>query len=356
MPPAQDPHRCRPFSGLTAHVDTPFAEVAAESPTLGESRRECDRQFFAERCRAQNRVDRGKRSADIRTNAARFFQKGRQFGSPRHDEARCESVDNHRGNGDLDAMSQRARNTIPRISILAVVLALRVFAQVAEVRLSEGKLRITTVQGRQYELEESNGSEQSLRVSPGRTKVFYHLPFDGYGTKHELVAKVWSFADPDRAAQLQVWIKSRFIDRVEWIDDRYVLVAGDGRGVVVDTENPGVTHRLWGGRLAISPGRKKLLYVQAVGRAPRELISNVAAVAVVGMGTNPTHGPPESMESGVHEVYPPESDPTRGTPAPIPERRHVFLTGICGSPTANVQCWSKTRIILPGWLSCPSKC
>ncbi len=225
-------------------------------------------------------------------------------------------------------MSQRARNTIPRISIVAVVLALRVFAQVAEVRLLEGKLRITTVQGRQYELEESNGSEQSLRVSPGRTKVFYHLPFDGYDTKHELVAKVWSFADPDRAAQLRVWIKSRFIDRVEWIDDRYVLIAGDGRGVVVDTENPGVTHRLWGGRLAISPDRKKLLYVQAVGRAPRELTSNVAAVAVVGMGTNPTHEPPESMESGVHEVYPPESDPTRGTPAPIPERRHIFLTGI----------------------------
>ncbi len=213
---------------------------------------------------------------------------------------------------------------------LAVTCSL--LAQIAEVRATKDQIVDTDHSGESYRLTDPGMNPQSIRVSPSRQKLVYSMTFaQGSNPLGPLIVKVWSPSLTNKLREIQLPTYARFIDNVEWMDDRYVFVSGDANGIVVDSEGGGATQNLWGKFLGgkaffLSPDRHKIIYAEGMGRVPSDHVSDVAEVAVLGKGLAPSEEP-RGLEAGVSEIYPPKSDPTRGTPTPIPGRRHTFLSG-----------------------------
>ncbi len=232
-------------------------------------------------------------------------------------------------------MSRFRRHSTRRLTIwlpvlISITAAPALFAQIEGVQATSDEIIIKARNGESYRVSELALDEKSIRVSPDGQRIVYHPIFHGYGTDPRLPLKLWSLVQPNSLVEIKVPTYSRYIDTVEWMGDRNILAAGDGHGVIIDIQGGGATHNFWGRfrgekLIFLSPDRQKIVYANGVGRVPREFISDVAALAVLGKGRSPSlkrRGP----NSGVTEIYPPRSDPTRGTPAPIPERRHHFLS------------------------------
>jgi hypothetical protein len=212
------------------------------------------------------------------------------------------------------------------------------FAQIADIRTSGDRIKVTDRSGNTFEVADPRMDPQSIRGSPDGRKLIYHMKFsyppDPLGP---LDLKLWSLARHNTLREISVPFRSRFVERVEWIDDRNVLIAGDSKGLIVDTELGGATHSLWARRLGselffISPDRKKIIYPKGMPRTiPPEFQSDVAMLAVVGKGLAAT-AEPLGLEAGVREVYPLESETNRGEiHARPPKERHSFLSGFLWS-------------------------
>ncbi|MGB9611489.1 MAG: hypothetical protein ACPL7M_11005 [Bryobacteraceae bacterium] len=122
---------------------------------------------------------------------------------------------------------------------------------------------------------------------------------------------------------------SRYIDRVEWIDNRLVLFAGDGYGVLVDSDNGALSRSFLGGAFAVSPDRKRILYWSTLWRSRPLFISDEAMLAVLDAQPRPSDGVKE-ISPGDYRLHPPEEELNRcaslNWSAERPECRHRGLT------------------------------
>lgn len=116
---------------------------------------------------------------------------------------------------------------------------------------------------------------------------------------------------------------------MEWIDNRLVLFAGDGYGVMVDSDNGALVNRFFGTDFAVSPDRKRILYWLNLGRSVPDFVSDRAMLAVLGVQPRPSREV-EEIKPGVYRLYPSEEEIDRCVSlqwsADRPECRHRALT------------------------------
>jgi len=196
------------------------------------------------------------------------------------------------------------------IQALLIVLAMfcPLGAQIARFEIQDGELWIEEESGRRHELPADKVDEKSLRASPDGRRLIYHLEFAGYGHDPRIPVKVWSADRPGRLAEFQVPTYSRYLDFVEWVDARRVLIGGDVYGVVLDVDKGEVERKIRGGLFAISPDRVKVACWKGFGIGTPPIISD--RVMIAQLGEREWRAGPEVVQSepGFYQVYPPDSE------------------------------------------------
>jgi hypothetical protein len=196
------------------------------------------------------------------------------------------------------------------IQALLIVLAMAcpLGAQIARFQIQDGKLTIEEKSGRRHELPAEKVDEKSLRLSPDGRRLIYHLEFAGYGHDPRIPVKVWSADRPGHLAEFQVPTYSRYLDFVEWVDARRVLIGGDAYGVVLDVDKGEVERKIHGGLFAISPDRVKVACWKRFPNGTPPIISD--RVMIAQLGEREWRAGPEVVQSepGFYQVYPPDSE------------------------------------------------
>lgn len=111
-----------------------------------------------------------------------------------------------------------------RAWLILLAMAWPLGAQVARFKLEDDKIVIEEKPGRRHELPAGKVDGKSLRLSPDGRPRIWHLEFAGYGHDPRIPVKVWSADRPGGFAEFQVPTYSRYLDFVEWIDVRRVLI------------------------------------------------------------------------------------------------------------------------------------
>lgn len=112
--------------------------------------------------------------------------------------------------------------------------------------------------------------KEGVLLSPGGRKIVYHDKFDPYKPPPlPQPATTFTVIDVDTGKVLHkiplYWGSSRrgrFLDAVEWINERFVLVLGEGSLALLDAEKGEQTHHLWGGLFSVAPDRRKIVFVR----------------------------------------------------------------------------------------------
>lgn len=130
--------------------------------------------------------------------------------------------------------------------LVLVAIACPPGAQIARFGIRDDKPYVEEKSGRSHELPAAKVDRNSLRLSPDGRRLIYHMEFAGYGHGPRIPVKVWSADQPGRLAEFQVPTYSRFLDFVEWVDARRVLIGGDRYGVVLDVDKGVVARKIPG--------------------------------------------------------------------------------------------------------------
>lgn len=226
-------------------------------------------------------------------------------------------------------MTQCAR--FPEWLFLGIALISSVLEQqIARFEVSGENLRIEDRMGKVHQVNAPGIDAQSIRISPDGKRLVFHKTFAGYWPNRDLEVRVWSASRPETLEEFTVSTYSRFIDIAQWIDNRHILFAGDGYGVVADVESRTRTHDLGqGAGFLTSPDRQCVVFQRIHKRAPSpEVVSDVALIALIGQKRAAGEGVVEvnSLTPGIFEIYPSPADTTRGVPPPSPRQRHQFLS------------------------------
>jgi len=213
--------------------------------------------------------------------------------------------------------------------ISALGSSLCVTGQIAQFEVKEDKILIRMSSGETREALAAGVDRNSVRISPDGSRLIWHLEFAGYGHDPQIPVRLWSPSRPEKIEEFRVPTLSRYINSVEWIDNRLVLFAGDGYGVLVDSENGALVHGLPGADFTVSPDRKRILYWLNQGRSVPRFVSDEAMLAVLGAQPRPSNGVKE-IRPGVYKLYPPEEElslcASLNWSADRPECRHRALT------------------------------
>jgi hypothetical protein len=194
--------------------------------------------------------------------------------------------------------------------LIVLAMACPLGAQIAQFQIQDGKLTIEEKSGRRHELPAEKVDEKSLRLSPDGRRLICHLEFAGYGHDPRIPVKVWSADRPGRLAEFQVPTYSRYLDFVEWVDARRVLIGGDAYGVVLDVDKGEVERKIHGGLFAISPDRVKVACWKGLGIGRPPFISDRVMIVQLGEREREWRAGPEVVQSepGFYQVYPPDSE------------------------------------------------
>lgn len=190
--------------------------------------------------------------------------------------------------------------------------------------------------------------KEGLLLSPGGRKITYHDKFDPYKPP-PLPQPVTTFTviDVDAGKVLYkiplYWgsgRRGRFLYAVEWINERFVLVLGEGSLALLDTEEGKQTHNLWGSRFSVAPDRRKIVFVRGTPliyfQHPEDyqsLLSDYVMLAFVEKGQPVTR---ENVSSNLTAmtVYPeisPFGEMVERSYKDLHER-HFTKSGFCWSP------------------------
>ncbi|MFZ5928297.1 MAG: hypothetical protein ACOYX1_12705, partial [Acidobacteriota bacterium] len=127
--------------------------------------------------------------------------------------------------------------------------------------------------------------------------------------------RLWSLSRPEKIVEYQVPTYSRYLETVEWIDLRRVLIEGDRCGVVMDADSGELIKKNLVGQLfAVSPDRTRIAYWAYLGighpyfEPDQVRVTFLDGKIAAGQGT-------EEISPGVFHIYPPISELRRNDPA-----------------------------------------
>ncbi len=133
-----------------------------------------------------------------------------------------------------------------------------------------------------------DSQRQHLSVSPDRKHAIYHLPFDPYRAAPEPVVFVATDAETGQTIRkIPVRWPARYVASVDWVNNRFVLVRGEGRYLaVLDVEAGRQTHNLIGSNFAPSPDGARIIYSHdfnpRYGEIPPEYRSDYVLFSLTG--------------------------------------------------------------------------
>jgi len=187
-----------------------------------------------------------------------------------------------------------------------LVPCFQLVAQVARFHFEEDRMVVEDRSGRKHVLEARGVDRKSVRISPDGSRLIWHLEFAGYGHDPRIPVRLWSPSRPEKIVEYQVPTYSRYLETVEWIDLRRVLIAGDGFGVVLDSESGDHLKRHLAGELfAISHDRAKIAFwaTRGIGHAPFR--PDRVRVTFLDEGKITAGQESEEISPGVFHLYPP---------------------------------------------------
>ncbi|MEM4413176.1 MAG: hypothetical protein ABIN58_11450 [candidate division WOR-3 bacterium] len=158
-------------------------------------------------------------------------------------------------------------------------------AQKVEVRLINNEIFVQDASGTVRQLTHDGEPKENITVSPALHKITYNRPWTAYGTEpRPPVFVVLDLQTGEVLKEVQVSWASRFISKVEWINERFLMVVGEFL-VILDTEEGKQTHLLHGGRFALSPDHRKIVFLKGrlplYGYKPPEFESDEIMLAIV---------------------------------------------------------------------------
>jgi hypothetical protein len=190
--------------------------------------------------------------------------------------------------------------------------------------------------------------KEGVLLSPEGRKIIYHDKFDPYKLP-PLPQPVTTFTviDVDAGKLLYkiplYWGNGRtgrFLYAVEWLNERFVAVPGEGSLALLDTEEGKQTHNLWGSRFSLAPDRKKIVFVRGTPliyfQHPEEyqsLLSDYVMLALVEKG-RPVTKENTSSNLTAMTVFPeisPFGEMVERSYRDLRER-HFMRSGFCWSP------------------------
>lgn len=184
----------------------------------------------------------------------------------------------------------------------------QLIAQIARFHFEEDRMVVEDRSGRKHVLPAAGVDRKSVRVSPDGSRLIWHLDFAGYGHDPRIPVRLWSLSRPDKIVEYQVPTYSRYLETVEWIDLRRVLIAGDRYGVVLDADGGQALKGLSGNLFAISPDRRAIAFWEAKGIGHPFHDSDRVSLALL-KETLPEPGPDVvEVTSGVYRVHPPDHE------------------------------------------------
>ena len=196
-------------------------------------------------------------------------------------------------------------------------------AQIARFHFEEDRMVVEDRSGGKHVLEAKGVDRNSVRISPDGSRLIWHLEFAGYGLDPRIPVRLWSLSRPEKIVEYQVPTYSRYLETVEWIDLRRVLIEGDGFGVVLDADSGDHLKRHLAGQLfAISPDRAMIAFWATLGIGHPYFEPDQVRVTFLderkiaaGQGT-------EEISPGVFHIYPPISELRRNDAAQNEDLTH----------------------------------
>ncbi len=212
---------------------------------------------------------------------------------------------------------------------LVLISWLPVIGQVAEFELKGDQLRIRTQSGKAHQVQAIRANPESFRLSPDRTKLVWHETFAGYAANTTLPVRLWALSQPGSAREFRVPTMSRYINRVEWIDNSLVLFSGDGYGVLVDVEAGALRAAIPGPDITFSPDRRLILYWSDIGRSAPDFASHEVFLQIMNVQPPEAKSVPQARPAA-YKLYPPDEELERCAAlnwnTDRPECRHSALT------------------------------
>jgi len=185
-------------------------------------------------------------------------------------------------------------------------LALPLAAQVARFHFEEDRMVVEDRSGRKHLLPAAGVDRKSVRVSPDGSRLVWHLEFAGYGHDPRIPVRLWSLSRPDKIAEYQIPTDSRYLETVEWIDLKRVLIEGDRCGVVIDADSGELIKKNLVGQLfAVSPDRTRIAYWAYLGIGHAPFAPDRVRVTFLDEGKITAGQESEEITPGVFHVYPP---------------------------------------------------
>ncbi len=209
-----------------------------------------------------------------------------------------------RGEGEGSALSvtSSARGWL----IFALGSSLCLTAQIASFEVQEETIVIEEKSGLRHYLLAEGMDVRSIRISPDGARLIYHLGLAWTSSGQRIPVRLWSPADRYKVKEYEVPTCSRFVDTVEWVDSRLVLIAGDRCGVVVDTADGKLLHKILGSRLAVSPDRNTIAFLEFHPNGTPDYVPDEVHLLWLAPGKMPAGGNVEKIDDRTLRIFPPD--------------------------------------------------
>jgi hypothetical protein len=160
----------------------------------------------------------------------------------------------------------RARGGLVMLALASLLASsLLVHAQKVEVQVIENEIFVKDASGTWRQVTHDGERKENVTVSPALGKIVYNRPWVPYGGESPVfVVLDFETGRVLKEIRPEIWL-SRLLSKVEWIDERFLMVIGEYL-IILDTEEGKQTQFLHGSPFMLSPDRRKIVFVK--GRLP----------------------------------------------------------------------------------------
>jgi hypothetical protein len=140
-------------------------------------------------------------------------------------------------------------------------------SQVGKVRLINNEVFVEDPSGQLRQLTRDGEHKENVLLSPSGEKIIFHGKFNGYGPQDQ-PATTLTVLDSKTGRELRKVPfyrffganTGRFLESVQWVDDRYVILGGDRVISVLDLERGEQINDLLGSDFILSPDKRKIVF------------------------------------------------------------------------------------------------
>lgn len=206
-----------------------------------------------------------------------------------------------------------------RLVVQGIILFVMAFLGVAafnqnrekvQIELLDQEIYVREISGQLRQLTRDGKPKEHVLLSPSGDRVIYHAPFDPYKSPPEPpIFTVLDVKTGNTIQQIPVRWVARYVASVEWINDRFVMVRGEGHFLVLlDLKAGKQTHNLFGSDFSLSPDGAKIIFRHdfnpRYGPIPPELKSDYVLLSLAERGPASGQVKSEYDFSNFKVIYP----------------------------------------------------